>query len=236
VASASAAATPSSTPTGDGTSTGTPTNGTATGTATAGASTPEVGGSVQPDFGGYLEGIDGGYEDMRGQDEVTVTVGADGNGGSYAFSPAGLWISPGTTVTFEWVSDNHNMVVEDGPDGGWGGYETVEMGGFTTSHTFETGGIYTYFCSPHQSQGMQAGIAVGPDVATVEESSGGGGGSGGSSGGGDELTIDDIHEMGVPFQAHWVGLATLLMILVSLLYTFFLLKYGTSPHASGGND
>jgi hypothetical protein len=41
--------------------------------------------------------------------------------------------------------------------------------------------------------------------------------------------------MGVPFQAHFVGLATLLMMVVSLIYTFFLLKYGESPHTSGSN-
>jgi hypothetical protein len=62
---------------------------------------------------------------------------------------------------------------------------------------------------------------------TVQEGGGGGGGGG-------QAEADPEH-MGVPFQAHFVGLATLLMIAVSLVYTFFLLKYGESPHASGGN-
>jgi hypothetical protein len=53
-----------------------------------------------------------------------------------------------------------------------------------------------------------------------------------SSGGGGEL---DPEHMGVPIQAHFVGIATILAILVSLMFTFFLLKYGESPHASGGN-
>jgi hypothetical protein len=46
---------------------------------------------------------------------------------------------------------------------------------------------------------------------------------------------DPLH-MGVPFQAHFVGIATILMMVVSLIFTFFLLKYGESPHAKGGND
>jgi hypothetical protein len=42
--------------------------------------------------------------------------------------------------------------------------------------------------------------------------------------------------MGVPIQAHFVGIATILAIIVSLVFTFFMLKYGESPHASGGNN
>jgi hypothetical protein len=45
----------------------------------------------------------------------------------------------------------------------------------------------------------------------------------------------DPHEMGVPFQAHYVGAATILGILVSLVFAFYLLKYGESPHASSPN-
>jgi uncharacterized membrane protein len=37
--------------------------------------------------------------------------------------------------------------------------------------------------------------------------------------------------MGVPLRSHWVGLATLLAVTVNLVFTFFFLKYGTSPHA-----
>jgi hypothetical protein len=41
--------------------------------------------------------------------------------------------------------------------------------------------------------------------------------------------------MGVPFLAHYVGIATVLMMIVSLIYTFFFLKYGESANTSGGN-
>nr|WP_321111164.1 plastocyanin/azurin family copper-binding protein [Halorussus salinisoli] len=149
-----------------------------------------------------------------------------GPGGSLVFEPAELTIAPGTTVNFVWESDNHNVVPESQPDGAnWEGTEGGESKTYDTgheySHTFETTGTYEYFCQPHKTAGMVGTI-------TVQEGGGGGGGGGG------EAEADPEH-MGVPFQAHFVGLATLLMMAVSLIYTFFLLKYGESPHASGSN-
>ena len=150
-----------------------------------------------------------------------------GPGGSLKFEPAELTIAPGTTVHWVWESDTHNIVVESQPDGAnWQGtkgdasktYDT----GHEYSHTFETTGTYEYFCQPHKTAGM---------VGTINVKEGGGGGSGGGAG----AVEEDPEHMGVPFQAHFVGLATLLMMVVSVIYTFFLLKYGESPHASGSN-
>jgi len=129
--------------------------------------------SERPDWGGWLDGVDGGFEDARGQSEVTVTVGAQGNNGTFAFSPAGLWIDPGTTVKWEWESDTHNVEIEEQPgDAGWEGHTTIEDTGFSFEHTFEETGIRTYFCNPHRGLGMKGAIAVGDDVPT-----GGGGGT-----------------------------------------------------------
>lgn len=44
------------------------------------------------------------------------------------------------------------------------------------------------------------------------------------------------HEMGVPLQPHYVGIATVLMMASSLVFTFYLLKYGVSAHTQGGNN
>jgi halocyanin-like protein len=181
----------------------------------------EGGGGGTPDFGGYISGAKGGtFVDARGQSEVTVEVGA-GSGG-LAFTPTGLWIDPGTTVLFEWVSNGHNVIVEEGP-GDWTGVEAIEGEGFEDEFTFETGGIYKYFCSPHKGLGMLGAIAVGDDVPTT------GGGEGGESG------PINPEEIGVPFQAHFVGIATLLGIAVSLLFAFYALKYGESAHSSSPN-
>ncbi|WP_266076745.1 plastocyanin/azurin family copper-binding protein [Haladaptatus caseinilyticus] len=149
----------------------------------------------------------------------TVKVGP---GGELVFEPAELQISPGTTVKWVWESNTHNVVPESQPDGaGWKGSgsesETFDSG-HTYEHTFDTEGSYEYFCAPHKSAGMTGSIQVG-----------------GSSGGGGAPAEVDPEDMGVPFQAHYVGIATILMMVVSLIYTFFFLKYGESAHSSGGN-
>lgn len=119
----------------------------------------------RPDFDGWLDGVDGGYLDARGQSEVTVLVGADGNTGSFAFDPAGLWVDPGTTVTWEWTGDGggHNVNAQSGADFGT---DIIAEAGFTFSYTFEESGITTYQCDPHATLGMKGAVAVG-DVATT---------------------------------------------------------------------
>ncbi|ELZ72438.1 halocyanin domain-containing protein [Haloferax volcanii] len=199
---------------------------TAAATAAAGTAAAQEGGGgaqVQPDFGGYLDGIDGGYEDLRGQSEVTIEVGASGNGGNLAFAPAGIWIDPGTTVTWEWTGEGggHNVVASEGASLDSGA--SVSEAGNTYEFTFENGGITKYHCVPHEALGMLGAVAVGDDVATI------------STGGGGEK---ELHELGVPIQAHWVGSATILGILVTIIYTFFILKYGESPNTgnTGGGE
>lgn len=176
------------------------------------------GGGQQPDFGGYIDDAKGGsYEDHRGQSEVTVEVGG---GDGLAFLPTGMWIDTGTTVTFKWVSGGHNVVFEETPSGASvSGHEPIESQGFTFDVTFDTGGIYKYFCNPHKSLGMLGAIAVGSDVPTA--SAGGGG-------------PKELHELGVPIQAHWVGSATVLGIIVSIVFAFYVLKYGESPNTGTG--
>ena len=153
-----------------------------------------------------------------------VVVGPDG---SLVFSPGtdeALQILPGTTVTFTWDSDNHNIVVDSQPEGaGWEGYETIENTGFTYEHTFETLGTYEYYCAPHQSAGMVGTIEV------VENPDAGGGGGGG---GGEK----ELHSFGVPIHAHWVGAATILGIIVTIIFTFYVLKYGESAHTGTGRN
>ncbi|MFB6220433.1 MAG: plastocyanin/azurin family copper-binding protein [Halolamina sp.] len=147
-----------------------------------------------------------------------------GPGGSLVFEPETLEITPGTTVNFVWDSDNHNIVVESQPEGAnWegtpGDASTTYDTGYEYSHTFDTLGTYDYFCEPHKSAGMVGTIEV---VETL------------SQGGGEK----ELEELGVPIQAHWVGTATVLMLFVSLVFTFYVLKYGESPNTgnTGGGE
>ncbi|WP_226012523.1 halocyanin domain-containing protein [Halomicrobium salinisoli] len=184
------------------------------------------GGGGTPDFGGFLDGVgnfDGSVTDATGQDSATVEVGVQANGGAYGFGPAAIHVDNGATVQWEWTGEGggHNVVSDgDGPLDS----DTYSESGVHYEQTFEEDGIYPYVCEPHQSLGMKGAVVVGTDYATA--------------GGDGEGSVETLapEEAGVPIQPHFVGIATGLAIIVSLIFTFFTLKYGESPHTSGGND
>ncbi|KTG22595.1 halocyanin domain-containing protein [Haloferax profundi] len=183
------------------------------GAAVAATSGTAAAQTEQPDFGGYLDGIDGGYEDLRGQSEVTIEVGAEGNGGALAFAPAGVWVDPGTTVTWEWTGEGggHNVKMEEGPASLDSGPAVAEAG-TTYEYTFEEAdaGISKYYCEPHQALGMLGAVAVGGDVPTVEVGGGGGGAS--------------LPQ--VPDSAKALGVATTFAMIATLGLAYFFMKYG----------
>ncbi|MFC7021417.1 MULTISPECIES: halocyanin domain-containing protein [Haloarcula] len=195
-------------------------------TGTAAAQEEGGGGETVPDYGGFLDQVgnfDGTTVDATGQDEVTVAVGAQGNGGAFAFDPPAVHVDNGATVKFEWTGEGggHNVVSDgDGPlDSG----DPVSNAGVNYEHTFEEDGIYPYVCIPHEGLGMKAAIVVGEDYPTQ------------TVGGGGPVEVDP-HKAGVPIQPHFVGFGAGLAVVISLVFTFFLLKYGESPHTSGGNN
>jgi halocyanin-like protein len=120
------------------------------------------GGSVPSAVSDYLSNDDsfgGSVVDETGSDSVTVAVGAEGNGGGFAFDPSAIRVSSGTTITWEWTGEGgqHNVVAEEGGD-----FEsdlTAEEG-FTFEHTFESTGTVLYYCSPHKSLGMKGAVIV----------------------------------------------------------------------------
>ncbi|MDS0298156.1 plastocyanin/azurin family copper-binding protein [Halogeometricum sp. S1BR25-6] len=205
-ATASAAAGVGAAQEGTSTSSGTGT-GAGTGTGTGGTGT------------GAGTGTGGGGGGGGGASK-TVEVGP---GGSLVFTPGteeALQIAPGTTVEFVWMSDNHNVVPDSTPEGAnWSGHEPIENEGFTYTHTFGTLGTYEYHCAPHETAGMVGTIEV------VENPSSG-------EGGGEK----ELEELGVPIQAHWVGAATILGIIVTVIFTFYILKYGESAHTGTGRN
>jgi halocyanin-like protein len=148
----------------------------------------------------------------------TVEVGA---GSGTSFAPEKTTIAPGGTIVWEWTGEGgaHNVVADDGA---FNSGSPEEGSGITFEHTFQETGEFPYYCEPHEAVGMVGTIVV-------QE----GGASSGGGGGEEEV---DPEEMGVPFQAHFVGIATILMMVVSLIYTFFAVKYGESPNAKGGNN
>ncbi|WP_248518045.1 cupredoxin domain-containing protein [Salinarchaeum laminariae] len=87
-----------------------------------------------------------------------IIVGPEGD--MFTFSPSSVTIAPGTTVTFTWETDGHNVSPTSVPDGAsWGGHPEVVGTGTTYEFTFETLGTYEYQCDPH-APGMAGSIEV----------------------------------------------------------------------------
>ncbi|SEW01953.1 plastocyanin/azurin family copper-binding protein [Halobacterium jilantaiense] len=151
----------------------------------------------------------------------TVAVGPNGQN---VFEPATVYVAPGDTVKWVWEGEGHNVHATGVPDeADWSVQTEIVSPPFEYEYTFDgPTGEYNYVCDPHASVGMEGTVVVNESGAPPE----------GEGGGGESRTP---HEMGVPFQAHFVGIATILMMIVSLVYTFFVLKYGESRHASAPN-
>jgi halocyanin-like protein len=176
------------------------------------------GGGTVPDYGGYLDDANNFEEttDQTGNDEEADDVGAGGSG--LAFGPAAVHVDNGATVVWEWTGEGgaHNVVAEDGS---FESGSPVESG--TYEYTFEEDGIYTYYCQPHKGQGMKGAIVVGEEYPTKSANA---------------STPLDAQHMGSNIREHYVGISVILAISVSLVFTFFVLKYGESAHTSGGNN
>ena len=111
-------------------------------------------------FDGWMENV-GNYDgvvDETGSGEVVVAVGAEGNGGAFAFDPPAVRVSTGTTVVWEWTGQGaqHNVAAEGG------GFESDMSSeeGHTFEHTFSEAGTYTYVCTPHKTLGMKGVVVV----------------------------------------------------------------------------
>ena len=113
------------------------------------------------DFDGWLDDTDNyrGVADERGRDEVTVRVGAEGNGGAFAFEPAAVRIDPGTTVVWEWVSGDAAYDVVDETLGY--ASEQASTPGHTFAMRFDGRGESRYDCTNHSDQGMRGVVVVG---------------------------------------------------------------------------
>lgn len=135
------------------------TAGEGTAASSDGSSDGDSGGGSS-DFDGWLSdtGNFDGVVDATGEDEVTVRTGAEGNGGNYAFDPAAVRVSAGTTVVWQWTGEGaaHNVAAKDG---GFESEMTAEEG-FTFSHTFEESGTHKYVCTPHKAMGMKGVVVV----------------------------------------------------------------------------
>ena len=112
------------------------------------------------DFGGWFDDVSNydGVVDETGRNEVEISVGAKGNQGNFAFDPAAVTVSADTTVVWRWNGKGsmHNIVANDGDFES----EMMSSAGETFEHTFESKGMYKYYCEPHKGMGMKGVIVV----------------------------------------------------------------------------
>lgn len=123
------------------------------------------------DAGNHEEGGHGG---AIGEPVKQATVTMVTNDSSHHFDPHIIWVKPGGTVTWEVESGSHTATAYHPdtdkplriPDGAtpWDS-ETLSETGVTFEHSFETKGVYDYYCSPHEATGMIGSVIVGePDA------------------------------------------------------------------------
>ncbi|MCT9096526.1 halocyanin domain-containing protein [Haloarchaeobius sp. HME9146] len=108
-----------------------------------------------------------GLADKRGESEVTITVGAAGNGGAFGFAPAAVRVDPGTTVVWEWSGKGgmHNVVAKDGTFES----EMLSDAGATFEYAAESSGVFRYACAPHEAMGMKGALVVGDAEVSLAE-------------------------------------------------------------------
>jgi|GEM_PF-5199717 len=107
----------------------------------------------------------------------TVSMAMTVDGGHY-FIPDIVWVKKGGTVTWENTTGEHSTTafapsndrprrIPDGA-GGWDSGLVGKAGG-TFQHTFETPGVYDYYCTPHEALGMVGKVIVGGPTHLANE-------------------------------------------------------------------
>jgi plastocyanin len=131
---------------------------------------------------------------------TTVTVSSS----NLAFEPETVYVTPGTTVRWEWEGSlGHNIEVRETPSGAsWEGHPEIVSAPETYEHTFETMGKHNYVCTPHEASGMVGDIIVNEAGEAPEA----------------ETRVTD------PLKT--LGVATVGTMSAVLVLTYFFIKYG----------
>ncbi|AUV84567.1 hypothetical protein C2R22_23370 (plasmid) [Salinigranum rubrum] len=124
------------------------------------------------DESGHDDGEDG-HDEAVGAPTDTAEVRMITEDGGYHFEPHVVRVNVGGTVTWNNESGSHSTTAyhpdNDQPQLVPDGAATWDSGivseqGATFEHTFETEGVYHYYCTPHESLGMIGSVIVGePD-------------------------------------------------------------------------
>ena len=138
---------------------------TPTSTATATATATEASGTNPP-------GADqlGGPDDLQSSATVEATMlSSDQGAGQHVNTPAVVWVEQGATVTWNIAEGSHSITAYHPdfdrslriPEGVTPFDSGILSAGESFEHTFDTPGVYNYFCRPHEGLGMVGVVIVG---------------------------------------------------------------------------
>lgn len=106
-----------------------------------------------------VEHYDGTVTDRTGRSAVDVTVADPDVNHALSFTPPAIRIDPGTTVVWNWTGEGgaHDIAFVDAdiPRS-----ELTAERGATFEHTFESTGVYRYYCRPHQGATQMGAVVV----------------------------------------------------------------------------
>ena len=89
----------------------------------------------------------------------------DSNGNKMVYSQEVVNIDVGDTVTWLPTSKGHNVEVIASPNG----MKLKSKNGKEVKITFDSPGIYYYWCTPHKGMGMIGLVVVGSDLSNIDD-------------------------------------------------------------------
>ena len=89
----------------------------------------------------------------------------DSNGNKMVYSQEVVNIDVGDTVTWLPTSKGHNVEMIASPNG----MKLKSKNGKEVKITFDSSGIYYYWCTPHKGMGMIGLVVVGRDLSNIDD-------------------------------------------------------------------
>jgi plastocyanin len=116
----------------------------------------------------------GGPDDLQSSvSAVADTLEEDQGAGQFVFTPAVIWLESGGTIEWSIEGAAHSVTAyhpdNDKPSRIPEDTKSFDSGtldaGASYEHTFETPGVYNYYCTPHESLGM-VGVVIVDEVTS----------------------------------------------------------------------
>ena len=96
---------------------------------------------------------------------IVEMLNKDANGNRMVYSQEIVEIASGSTVKWVPTDKGHNVEIIASPNE----MKFKSKNGKVTSITFETSGIYYYWCTPHKGMGMIGLVVVGGDTSNKSQ-------------------------------------------------------------------